>query len=57
MERFVVDMLNIGETLIPYVWMFGVLHAQDMNDNLIDDLYLAIDLGLEGSGFSELSVQ
>jgi hypothetical protein len=48
MERSVVVVLNIGETLIPCAWMLGVVHAQDMNDHLIDDLCLAISLGVEG---------
>jgi hypothetical protein len=57
MEGSVVAMLNIGETLIPCVCMFGVIHTQDMHDHLVDDLYLAINLGVEGSGFGELGVQ
>jgi hypothetical protein len=34
-----------------------VIHAQDVHNHLIDDLYLAISLRVEGSGFSELGVQ
>jgi hypothetical protein len=56
MEGFFVVVLNIGETLIPCVWVFGVVHAQDMNNNHVDDFYLAIILGVEGSGFGELGV-
>ena len=53
----VVTMLNIGKTLIPCVWMLGIVHAQDIHDHPIDDLGLAICLGVEGSGFGELGVQ
>jgi hypothetical protein len=53
MESPVVIVMNIGETLIPCTWMFRVVHAQDMHNHLIDDLYL----GVESSGFSELGVQ
>jgi hypothetical protein len=28
-----------------------------MHDDLVDNLYLAISLGVEGSGFGELGVQ
>jgi hypothetical protein len=37
--------------------MFVILHVQDIHDHLVDDLDLAICLGVEGSGFGELSVQ
>jgi hypothetical protein len=37
--------------------MFGVVHAQDMHNHYVDDLYLAISLGVEGGGFGELGVQ
>jgi hypothetical protein len=36
--------------------MLGIVHAQDMHDHPIDDLGLAIRLGVEGSGFGELGV-
>ena len=57
MKGFVVGVLNMGETLIPCAHMFGVVHAQDMHDHSVDDLCLAISLGVEGGGFGELGVQ
>jgi hypothetical protein len=57
MESPVVVVLNIGKTLIPCTWILRVIHAQDVHNHLIDDLYLAIGLRVEGSGFSELGVQ
>jgi hypothetical protein len=50
-------MLNIGKTLIPCAGVLGIVHAHDMYDHLIDDLSLAICLGVEGSGFGELGIQ
>jgi hypothetical protein len=47
----IVTVLNIGKTLIPCVRILGIVHAQDMHDHPIDDLGLAIRLGVEGSGF------
>jgi hypothetical protein len=49
-------MLNIGKTVIPCVGVLVIVHAQDMHDHLIEDLCLAICLGVEGSGFGELGV-
>jgi hypothetical protein len=57
MESSVIAMLNIGETLIPCAWILGVVHVKDMHDHPIDDLCLAISLGVEESGFGELGVQ
>jgi hypothetical protein len=57
MESPVVTMMNIGETLIPCTWILRVLHAHDVHNHPIDDLYLAIYLGVESSGFCELGVQ
>jgi hypothetical protein len=57
MESPVVVVLNIGKTLIPCTHMLRVVHAQDVHNHLIDDLCLAISLGVESSGFSELGVQ
>ena len=57
MESLVVTVLNIGETLIPCTWILRVVHAQDVHNHLIDDLYLVVCLGVERSGFSELPVQ
>jgi hypothetical protein len=52
----VVDVLKIGKTLIPSVRVLGIVHAQDMHNHPIDDLGLAIHMGMEGSGLSELGV-
>jgi hypothetical protein len=57
MEIPFVAMLNIGKTLIPCMHMLRVVHVQDAHNNLIDDLYLTISLGVERNGFSELGVQ
>jgi hypothetical protein len=57
MERPIVIMLNIGETLIPCTRILRVLHARDVHNHFIDDLCLAVYLGLERSGFKELGVQ
>jgi hypothetical protein len=57
MESHVVTVLNIGETLFPCMWMLRILHAQDVHNHLIDDLCLAIYLGVESSGFCEFGVQ
>jgi hypothetical protein len=57
MESPVVTVLNIGETLIPCMWMLRVVHAQDVHNHPIDDLCLVVCLGVESSGFSELGVQ
>jgi hypothetical protein len=56
MESHVVVVLNIGKTLIPCTWILRVVHAQDVHNHMIDDLCLAIGLGVERSGFSEISV-
>ena len=57
MQGSVVDMLEIGKTLIPCVRVIGIIHVQDMNDHSIYDLGLAICLGVEGRGFGEFGVQ
>ena len=57
MQGSIVAMLDIGKTLIPCVGVLGILHAQDMHYHPIDDLSLAIHLGVEGSGFGEFGVQ
>jgi hypothetical protein len=56
MQGLVVAMMGIEKNLIPCVGVLGVLHAQDMYDHPIDELSLAIYLGVEGSGFGELSI-
>ena len=53
----VVDTLNIEKNIIPCIWVFRIVHVQDMHDHLVDDLSLAIHLGLESSGFGEIGVQ
>lgn len=50
MESSVLVMMDIGEALIPYVWMLRVVYAQDVHDHAIEYLCLAIILGLEGHG-------
>ena len=57
MEIPIVAILNITKTLIPCTWMLRVVHAQDVHNHPIDDLCLAIGLGVESSGFSDLGVQ
>jgi hypothetical protein len=57
MESPVVNVLNIGETLIPCMQMLRVAQAQDVHNHLIDYLCLVICLGVESNGFSELRVQ
>jgi hypothetical protein len=37
--------------------MFGFVHEKDMHNHYVDDLCLAIILGVEGGGFGELGVQ
>jgi hypothetical protein len=53
----IVIVLNIGKTIIPCARMLGILHVQYMHNHLVDDLSLAIYLGVEGHGFGELCVQ
>jgi hypothetical protein len=57
MEHPVVIVLNIVETLIPCMWMVRVVHSKDVHNHFIDDLCLAVCLGVESSGFCELGVQ
>ena len=57
MQGSVVAMLDIGNTLIPCAGVLGIIYAQDMYDHSIDDLSLAICLGVKGSGFGELGIQ
>jgi hypothetical protein len=53
----VVNVLNIGKTLIPCAHMLGIVHAQYLHDHPVDDLNATISLGVEGSGFGEIDVQ
>jgi hypothetical protein len=57
MKGSIVVVLNIGETLIPCAWIFGVVHEKYMHDHSVDDLCLDISLGVEGDAFDELGVQ
>ena len=57
MQVLVVVMLDIGNTLIPCGRVLGILHAHDVYDHWINNLSLAIYLGVEGSGFGELGIQ
>ena len=54
MKSPIVTVLDIGETLIPSTWMLRIVHVQDVHNHSIDDLGLAISLGVERSGFCEL---
>jgi hypothetical protein len=53
---YFVIVLNKGKTLIPCAWMIGIVHVKNMHDHHVDDLGLAIHLGVEGCGFGELGV-
>jgi hypothetical protein len=57
MESPVVTMLDIWETLVPCTRILRIVHAQDVHNHLIDYLGLAINLGVERSGFCDLGVQ
>jgi hypothetical protein len=57
MQGSIVAMLNIGKTLSQCAGVLGIVHTQDMYDHPIDNLSLAICLGVEGSGFCELGIQ
>ena len=57
MERFVVVVLYIGEAFIPCAWMLQVVHAHNVYEHPIDDLCLAISLGLESCGHSKFGIQ
>jgi hypothetical protein len=52
----IVVVMNIGKTLIPSAGVLGILHVQDVHDHPVDDLGLAIHLGVEGNGLGELGV-
>jgi len=57
MERSIVDVVDIREDFIPCAWMLQVVHVQNLYDHPVDDLYLAISLGVESHGLSELVIQ
>ena len=52
-ENSVVVMLDIGETFIPCALILQVVHAQNVYDHPVDDLFLAISLSMERCGLSE----
>eukprot|EP00253_Pinus_taeda_P014891 PITA_14891 len=49
MESSVINLFHIGETLIPGLWMLGVVNAKYVHYHPIDNLRLAISLGMEGN--------
>jgi hypothetical protein len=53
MNSSVVVVFHIRKVVIPRAWVFVVVHPEDVHDHPINDLCLAIDLGMEGSGFGE----
>ena len=57
MQGLIVAMLDIGKTLIQCTGVFLIVHVQGMYYHLIDNLNLAICLGMEGNGFGELGIQ
>jgi hypothetical protein len=57
MEIHVVIVLDIWETLVPCTRMLRIVHVQDVHNHPIEDLGLAIGLGVERNGFCELGVQ
>jgi hypothetical protein len=57
MESHGVALLDIWKTLVSCTGMLRIVHVRDVHNHLIDDLILAIVLGVERSGFCELGVQ
>jgi hypothetical protein len=57
MESPVVVVFDIWKTLVPCMGMLRIVHVKDVHNHPIDDLVLAIGLGVERSGFFELGVQ
>jgi len=57
MKSVVVAMLDIGEAFIPCVWILCVVHVKNVHDHPVYDLYLTINLVVEGHGLSELGFQ
>jgi hypothetical protein len=56
-ESPVVTVLNVREDVVPCTWMRRIVHAKDVHNHPVDDLCLAVCLGVESSGFCELGVQ
>jgi hypothetical protein len=57
MYGFVITLLNIGKNFISFLQVLGIVHVKNMHDHPIDNLSLAIHLGVEGHGFGEIGVQ
>ena len=57
MEISFITMLHIRKTLILVSWMLGVVHAEYVHYHHVDDLCLAISLGMECGRLGELGVQ
>jgi hypothetical protein len=57
MESHVVIVMNIGETLVPCMWMLRIVREKDVHNQPIDDLCLDVGLGVECNGFCDLGVQ
>jgi hypothetical protein len=55
-EGSIVAMLNIRNTCITCVWMFGIVHSRDMDNHLVDYLCFSISLWVEDSRFGQLGV-
>jgi hypothetical protein len=53
----IVTVLNIDNMLIPCVRMLGIVHVKNMYNHHVDDLDIAIHLGVEDRGFGELGFQ
>ena len=54
MHVSIVDVLNIGKTLIACAGMLGIVDAWDIQDHSVDDLGLAIRLGWKEVDFVSL---
>ena len=57
MESSVVFVLEIGNEFIPCMRMLQVINVYNVHDHLVEDLCLAISLGMESCGLGELGVQ
>ena len=56
MESYIVVVLYIGEAFTPHAWMLRVVHVKNVYDNPVDDIYLAISLGVEICGISKFGI-
>jgi hypothetical protein len=57
MESPVVTVLDMWEDFVPCKGILRIFHAHDVHSHMINDLGLAIGLGVERSGFCDLGVQ